>query len=297
MSEKSNNQKRDASIKPCPRCNTPYSLKRSQCPKCGAFRITTTTEQPLDLSTSQVESIADIIKQGGEKAERYHVGIFDEAFGSEMGGGLVVCSTVLLGGKNGGGKSTMILQLADLIADGYDKSSLVVAREEDKGPIAERALRLQCKHLDKILIHPMTATTDIVAEILARKGNLGLVVLDSLSKFASTAEEQIELAGNLKLLSTTMRCPFVLISHINKDEDYAGFESLQHEVDVCMLIMPVKDKRSKEMRELSITKNRNGAANFELYYRMTGRGLSYTEGDQIADDEIDENDDDDLDTA
>ena len=105
----------------CQNCGRVTLREMGKCPQCGEFnsmlevvvaepskrgerRSVTTTSRPLKLS--EIEGDADA---------RLHLPI--EEFARVLGGGIVPGSVVLVGGDPGIGKSTLLLQLANVMAE------------------------------------------------------------------------------------------------------------------------------------------------------------------------------------
>jgi len=129
----------------CQNCGRVTLREMGKCPQCGEFnsmievvvaepskrderRSVTTTSRPLKLS--EIEGDADA---------RLNLPI--EEFARVLGGGIVPGSVVLVGGDPGIGKSTLLLQLANIMAETAG-SVLYVSGEESARQIKMRALRL-----------------------------------------------------------------------------------------------------------------------------------------------------------
>jgi len=104
--------------------------------------------------------------------------------------------------------------------------------------------------------------------ILARKPCL--VVIDSLSKLVKNdPANAVEICARFKDYATELECPFLIIDHVTKDGDFAGFEDLQHEVD-CTMMYTVYDDG---VRQLQTIKNRAGQGMVKRFFDMTENGL------------------------
>ena len=92
-----------------------------------------------------------------------------------LGGGLVPGGVVLIAGQPGIGKSTLLLQLANLVASSVPV--LYVSGEESQHQIGMRASRLGAAATDLQL-----ATTNVADDIAAtiETGEFQLVVVDSI---------------------------------------------------------------------------------------------------------------------
>jgi DNA repair protein RadA/Sms len=190
------------------------------------------------------------------------------ATSKEQGAGIVTGSVTLIGGKAGAGKSTICLQIASTIALTQQRDVMLILAEESEGDIKARADRLRLLGKEFILIFPMGNPYDVVECLRNRKP--AAVFFDSLPGFVSSPEEGVELCKALKPIAVDLQSPFIVIDHINKQDDFAGLEKLQHEVDTLITIFPTDEG---ELRELEVTKNRNGPANIQAHLLMTETGL------------------------
>lgn len=202
-------------------------------------------------------------------------GIMDKNYApSEPGGppGIPVDSVTLLAGKNGGGKSTIVIQAADAICTATGRECLFILTEEGGAQVKARVKRLplQSRHLFRFSLKD--SETDIPAVIAKRKPCLAVV--DSLDGMSGrSAEEAANLLKAFKSLADKHDCPFIVINHINKDDEFAGEESLQHWVDITMTLFPTGEGAGDTGRELFTLKNRYGEAQIGTQLTMTATGL------------------------
>ncbi len=115
------------------------------------------------------------------------------------------------------------------------------------------------------------------------------VILDSLPGFVEDPADALELAGAMKGWAVQLNCPFILIDHINKGGDFAGFIKLEHKVDTTLMFTV---DEVDDIRTLKPRKNRfgpTGAARSKLL-GMTEGGLIVLPDDFYADGEEEEED-------
>jgi DNA repair protein RadA/Sms len=184
--------------------------------------------------------------------------------------GIVQASVNLVGGEPGAGKSTLALQLANELAGSLKKEVAYIAAEEDLLAVRERAMRLGLKNIN--LIQGISALGGFQTELGALL--LGVrpagIILDSLSGLGlETPEMETEYASALKGYAVELQAPIIIISHVNKQLDFAGLMSLQHAVDATLAMYVNPD----ESRTLTPLKNRNGSCEVECRLLMTERGL------------------------
>lgn len=191
------------------------------------------------------------------------------------GGGLTVGSVTMLGGLPGAGKSTLVLQMADLIAmiTPKERPVIYIAGEEQLESIKERADRLLIQLQDRIgMIAAMGGVE--VGPILV-KYKPAAVILDSLQgMFGEDAGMCIEVLRVLKKNAMILKAPIIVLSHVTKDGDYAGLMTYQHDVDTLIFLTPEEDDGQ---RILSVRKNRHGRAFIDSIFDMTERGLELVE--------------------
>ncbi len=236
------------------------------------------------VNPNQVDDIVFFDKEVGKDVERYPTGEWDIVFGGSLPPyGLTRTSAVLLGGEPGAGKSTICLQILDAICAHTQRQGLFVGAEAAAQEIIGGSLRLDLKRRDLIGLMPMGSNSDL-SEVLVRRKPCA-VILDSLPGFINDPAEGLELAGAMKGYAVDLNCPFILIDHINKGGDFAGFEALQHKVDTTILF--TVDEHD-DIRTIKPIKNRFGPTGMSRakLMGMTEKGLIvlpddfYDDGDE-----------------
>src|ERR1700730_2091666 len=233
-----------------PYCGTMISPDKLRCPKCKHWHVPVIGGGPEDeetvlLSDARVTEV-----------KRLSIGFLDEVFG----GGLVTTSTNLVAGPPGAGKTTLFLQLCDLIIEIYqgEREALMIANEQSAHEIKATAQRIQVKHLNKIRILKAMGglRSDLGATIDFYKPCI--IILDSLTKLTGDDPNLgLMVCQRLKFVSVKYEAPCLIVNQINKDGDHAGIMKLQHEVDATFFLE--KDDADGS-RYLYSTKNRNGEA-------------------------------------
>lgn len=206
--------------------------------------------------------------------ERVVTGLVDQCFGPPEKPGIVTTSVALLAGDPGAGKTTVCLQLADIFAEYYKRDVLYIANEQEDVELKDTGLRLDLKHMDKILIVKAMGgvTHDIGAIILHTKPCL--IVLDSVTKWAGEdAREAVVICQRLKDYSVRIKAPSIVINQVTKGGDHAGLNKMQHAVDSTMMF-EIWGERPNDPRRLHSRKNRFGPAPISQYFEMTPTGLS-----------------------
>ncbi len=200
-----------------------------------------------------------------------------------MGGGLVAGSVSLISGEPGIGKSTLLLQVADMVA-GLRGNAVYVSAEETEGQIKLRARRLGITGENLFLI----AETDLEV-IINELDNLnpGFVVIDSIQTVGladlGTAPGNITQVREctLRILqwAKTKEVPVFIVGHINKSGDIAGPKALEHIVDVVLYF---EGTPFSSYRLLRCAKNRFGSTNEVGVFEMQEKGLVQVENPSQA---------------
>jgi predicted ATP-dependent serine protease len=143
-----------------------------------------------------------------------------------------------------------------------------------------RADRLGIEHQDQFRMVPAMKGVDNLATIFLTY-KPAVIVLDSLQGLAGDDHAaQLQLCKVTKEYAIELGSPVIIISHVNKGGDLAGFNDLQHEVDTTLVLTGEGDS----LREFNVKKNRFGA-NVTLYCEMTATGLTIANPDDCSDPE------------
>jgi DNA repair protein RadA/Sms len=200
-----------------------------------------------------------------------------------LGGGLVAGSVTLIGGEPGIGKSTLLLQVADMIAS-VRGNAVYVSAEETEHQIKLRAQRLGIKGEKLYLI----AETDLEV-ILSELDNLnpGFVVIDSIQT-VGLPEVAASPGAITQIRECTMRIlqwakakdvPVFIVGHVTKSGDIAGPRALEHIVDVVLYF---EGAPFSSYRLLRCVKNRFGSTNEVGVFEMVDKGLVEVENPSQA---------------
>lgn len=257
----------------CRYCGRELEPGKSLCDnrKCGMWNMPTTSAT-IDSATVLL-SDAEL-----GQVNRIETGLVDEVFG----GGIVDTSVNLLGGEPGAGKTTLCLQLCDVIAGMHRdaganrKEALFIANEQSDTEIKSTAERLELKHKDRIrIVKAMGGVPFDIGELILRYEPC-FIVLDSVTKWSGEdAAEAVIICQRLKDYSVKLQAPSLVISQVVKSGDYAGRKEMQHAVDALFQfdIFGDADPQPDDPRRLETKKNRNGPAPVSQYFSMTSKGL------------------------
>lgn len=257
----------------CPSCNEWDTMEEqvvvNEPTKASRNRLSSAPGKALPLS--KIDSSNEI---------RYNTGIGE--FNRVLGGGLVKGSLVLICGDPGIGKSTILLQICQLL--NKDLSILYVSGEESAYQIKMRAQRLDVSS-DKLSIMCETDAEIISEYIKSEKPDV--VMIDSIQTMSindvsSTAGSLAQVRECTNLFMRTAKnfdIPIILVGHVNKDGNIAGPKALEHIVDTVLYF---EGERNLTYRILRTTKNRFGSTNEIGVFEMTGKGLNEIESPSLA---------------
>ncbi|KAL1538291.1 DNA repair protein RadA-like [Salvia divinorum] len=199
-------------------------------------------------------------------------------FGDEvervLGGGLVPGSLVLVGGDPGVGKSTLLLQVAALIAERIGRV-IYVSGEESVEQIGNRADRLSIE-TEELFLHSSTDVEDILEH--AQRFSPKALVIDSIQTVylngvtgSSGGDVQVkECTAALQRFAKKTNIPVLLIGHVTKTGDIAGPRVLEHIVDVVLYL---EGEKMSSHRLLRSVKNRFGSTEELGVFKMSQSGL------------------------
>lgn len=203
---------------------------------------------------------------------KFGVQVLDEIFGgAEMPGVLPGCS-LLFTGSPGAGKSTMALQLADLLQKNAGRNVVYNLGEENKYMVKMRADRIGIQGDFGL------SSFDQVDELVEFCRRTGVEVLfqDSIQSLHDG-----DLRGPALLKSITKKLAKLAesdgvtvfaIGHVTKGGGFAGPQELAHDVDACIHLRLNKDTGN---RVFEFTKNRFGPAGMPYEFVMSAAGLDF----------------------
>ncbi|WP_072621581.1 DNA repair protein RadA [Spirulina major] len=278
----------------CRECGAEHSQWFGKCPSCGLFgsldeqvqaaksganpgraagRSRSTKSRPTPRSAKKFSEISD------EATLRLTSGYRE--FDRVLGGGIVPGSLVLIGGDPGIGKSTLLLQTANQVAQG--DRVLYVSAEESGRQIKLRAMRLQVDDpavatvIDEHLyILPETDLDDILREIetlqpqIAIIDSIQTVYFPALTSAPGSVSQVRECTSALMQVAKRSNIAMLLVGHVTKEGAIAGPRVLEHLVDTVLYF---EGDRYASHRILRSVKNRFGATHEIGIFDMVEQGL------------------------
>jgi DNA repair protein RadA/Sms len=191
-----------------------------------------------------------------------------------LGGGIVPGSLILIGGDPGIGKSTLLLQVSDLVAQkggkvvyacGEESITQVKLRAERLGVKGEGLFLLSETELDTIL-----NTLDTLSPQLVVIDSIQTVYLPELEGAPGSLSQVRECTLRLMRWAKERAIPIFISGHVTKEGAIAGPKALEHIVDVVLYL---EGETYSSYRILRGVKNRFGSTNEVGVFEMRGTGL------------------------
>ena len=257
----------------CTECQYQSMKWLGKCPSCGAWN--SFTEDVVDLSGGNGDTVAAkpprfSVVSGSESAiplselnisnaARTETGMGE--FDRVLGGGLVTGSVVLLSGEPGIGKSTLLLQICDVL--GESRRILYVSGEESGGQLKLRAKRLRVKG-ENLFVFTETNVEKIMQEIDRLKPDV--IIVDSIQTLYTDRGNAIP--GSVSQVKESALS--FIAGHVNKEGAIAGPKVLEHMVDAVLYF---EGDHRQSCRIIRAGKNRYGSTDEIGVFEMTDKGL------------------------
>ena len=197
-----------------------------------------------------------------------------QEFSRVLGGGLVPGSLILVGGDPGIGKSTLLLEVAGLVA-GLHGPVLYISGEESARQIKMRADRLRIDSDNLFLVtetnlHVMMDHINEVRPVMAIVDSIQTTYDGNLSSSAGSVSQVRESAARLQDVAKSTGIIIVLVGHVTKEGTIAGPRVLEHIVDTVLYLEGDPFHRYRLLRSV---KNRFGATSEVGVFEMVEQGM------------------------
>ncbi|MCQ2435501.1 MAG: DNA repair protein RadA [Clostridia bacterium] len=269
----------------CTNCDNQSSSWLGRCPSCGAWNTFTeeTYENEQTAPEDKKSARRSLLVRASTDSEpqQFSDDVADylrsdtgmNEFDRVLGGGLVEGSVVLISGEPGIGKSTLLLQICDALAE--SKKVMYVSGEESAAQISMRAKRLGISNkniwlltetdADKVLKHAEKLQPDvlIVDSIQTMYHTESATIPGSVTQIKESAAMFINKAKN-------DGTAVLFVGHVNKEGGIAGPKILEHMVDTVLYF---EGENHHNFRLIRAIKNRFGSTNEIGVFEMTDKGL------------------------
>lgn len=263
----------------CQECGYETPKWQGKCTNCGSWNTLVEEVKSQDNTKGKIfldenhnskpQSIIDI---KSISYERMDTGINE--LNRVLGGGIVKGSLTLISGDPGIGKSTLLLQAANNIANKYGKV-LYVSGEESEEQIKIRGDRL------KALSNNLFIVSEINIEIIEKHIEdikPIFVIVDSVQTLYSSnvtsapgsVSQVRETSNTIMKIGKSNNIPFFIVAHVTKQGTLAGPKVLEHMVDT---VLSFEGERTEEFRILRTIKNRFGTTSEIGVFEMVENGL------------------------
>ncbi|MCU9615256.1 DNA repair protein RadA [Caldibacillus lycopersici] len=195
-----------------------------------------------------------------------------------LGGGIVGGSLVLIGGDPGIGKSTLLLQVSNQLANKGEKV-IYISGEESVKQTKLRADRLGVLS-DNLYV--FSETNLLIIEQTIQELQPNFAIIDSIQTIyhpditsAPGSVSQVrECTSEMMRIAKTNGIPIFIVGHVTKEGAIAGPRLLEHMVDTVLYF---EGERHHTFRILRAVKNRFGSTNEIGIFEMKESGLEEVE--------------------
>jgi len=256
----------------CSNCGYVSPVWFGKCPSCNLWDVAVSYERERKKSSKTAKINKETLNSISlESKPRFLTGLNE--FDRSIGGGIVPGSVTLLSGEPGIGKSTIMLQICEMIAK--NGKVLYFTGEESAKQIKLRAERLNLKNQNNIDIissfdiEPTIESIEIEDYILIVFDSLQTIKKGSLPGIPGSIIQVRETANDIVNKAKTTGVPIFIVTHVTKMGDIAGPKAVEHLVD-CVLFF---ESGKKGYRILRTLKNRFGPSDEISVYEMSSGGL------------------------
>lgn len=263
----------------CSNCGYTSPKWLGKCPQCSQWN--TLSEEVIKANSSKAKTSSP-----GKTAKKLNTVIVDNKnriitgineFDRVMGGGIVRDSISIITAKPGAGKSTILLQIGNCIAQkGY--KVIYASGEESDSQIKNRADRILDNIDEKIWILQETNLDNVLDAV--QDINPDLLIVDSIQTFtmesampsrAGSPTQTMECANTLLQTAKNEKRPMavIVVGQMTKNDELAGLRALEHLVDTVLIL---EDDNDETIRVLSSSKNRFGGIE-NGFFQMGENGL------------------------
>ena len=263
----------------CQNCGHEEAKWLGQCPACKEWN--TFVEERIDSGITKGTTVAaravyeakvvPLTEVTADDDTRSETGI--KELDRVLGGGIVPGSLVLVGGDPGIGKSTLLLQVCQRMAQ--MKKILYISGEESQAQIKLRANRMG--NFTSGLLLLCETNLGIIRSVI-EKERPELVIIDSIQTMYSEdvtsapgSVSQVRESTNVFMqLAKGLCIPIFIVGHVTKEGTVAGPRVLEHMVDTVLYF---EGDRHASYRILRAVKNRFGSTNEIGVFEMRQSGL------------------------
>ena len=260
----------------CQQCGKENPKWLGRCPDCQAWNSLVETRAAPARPVAQPHFTANAPQElsQAEKREspRFNLGVSE--VNRVLGGGLVPGSLVLVGGEPGIGKSTLLLQIAAVVAEA-GRAVAYVSGEESIGQVKLRSERLGIDgkgiyFLSEPDLAAVLESLDVLSPGLAIIDSIQTMYLEDVAGAPGSISQVRECTWRLQRWAKRGNVPLFITGHVTKEGAIAGPGTLEHIVDAVFYF---EGESSSSYRVLRSVKNRFGSTNEVGIFEMSDKGL------------------------
>ncbi len=259
----------------CSKCSAQFPKWLGQCSQCDAWG-TISEQASIETKTGKLNKknnldvAIDFNQINQEQSSR--IKIKSEEVNRVLGGGIVPCSLILLGGQPGIGKSTLVLQMADGLKN---QSVFYVSGEESAQQVKIRFDRLKIsannwKFLGETNIEVIEAHLQEYKPNLVIIDSIQTMLFDEIGSEAGSVNQVRACTARLRELAKKIKATILIVGHVTKEGTMAGPKTLEHLVDVVLYL---EGDPTYHFRFLRAIKNRFGSTSEVGVFDMQPQGL------------------------
>ena len=269
----------------CKECGYKTSGYLGKCPECNSWnsfeefyieKESSSLSSPKSMMGVKSKSITSSKLSSVLSSSILRIDTGNSEFNRVVGGGIVKDSVNIISAPPGMGKSTLLLQIANYIAE-HEGPVLYVSGEESDTQVKLRADRILKTISDNLFIYTDTMLESIEQEIDSIKPVF--IVIDSLQMLYSKncdgtlyGDKQALTCVNALISNVkTRKIAVFLVGQMTKEDELRGSREVEHAVDAVFYM----DKIDKsQVRILRATKNRFGNTDEVGMFEMNSDGLN-----------------------
>jgi DNA repair protein RadA/Sms len=275
----------------CQQCEYESTKWFGKCPDCGEWNTAVETVVQTESKRQAVKGksrsdsnvVEPVLLSSIQSKETQRISTRISELDRVLGGGLVPGQVVLIAGEPGIGKSTLLLQVADMLGSKPETSHDVLYASGEESPrqikIRSDRMGVQSKNIK------ISETTDIdeVIELGSKlindkNGKPLFLIVDSiqtmstsdLSGMPGSVGQVRECAYRLVRFGKTHNVPVFIVGHVTKVGTVAGPSVLAHIVDTVLWF---EGDKNLMLRLLRAVKNRFGPTDEVGVFVMEDKGL------------------------
>lgn len=260
----------------CSTCNYQTLRWMGCCPECNEWNtlaevVSVATTGGTKKSPSQCVTMMTLDAIDAKMRPRMLSGI--KEWDRVVGNGIMPSSLIVLTGDPGIGKSTLLLQISNQLANSY--RVFYFSSEESLQQVKGRAERLGCHN--KTLLFSDQADLEAII-MTAQKEKPDLLIIDSIQNCQLSTTQTIpgsigqlrESTFQLMRLAKEHDVAIIATGHITKDGTIAGPKTLEHMVDAVFYLQGEDRWQTRVLRSV---KNRFGTINELGFFEMHEEGM------------------------